>query len=1575
MLSEKIIFTGFMDQDSSDRYLQPGDYRSSLNVRIVGTEGEYENEAENIRGNVYVEYDLPLGENKVIGYYENKQEGTGIYAVYNSLGDHSILRYHPSRGTYGEVENIIESDQLFFSGKLITGIAMVEDLFSWAVDDNEPRKINITKASREKQDIYEIYFSDATDGATLREITISATGISGTITLTNLSSKTEQAKQFTQLFNSNPSYPWTAKQCGDFVEVTSDNEGATTFTATARDIITLGSVSVPIHVQLINRYYAIQDELLDLAKPSLPCAPEVSYGFDGDFRQNLIQERTWQFATGLLYDDNEKSVLSPYSTLPLDGSGCLADDSNYIEIDFSYPWLSDPARLSIIRGVIIYAREGNTGPWKEVTTLNRNEFVLDQRYRFYNNGQYDVLSLAPLDYRLNVDVSPPRRADALEVVSDQENNRLFIGDTITDFDPVCTDVGFSTSYSLFTSQATSDIKGILRIANDLINVPGSPEYNINQAVHDYGSGACYGGFSATGFNNNVHDRYRQALGSDGFVIYLAGTTFYGVSVQRVFTTSAGAQPTLTSSDKNVFDSSKTGNPLFGGPSQNTYRAAIRDGIEEVLILSDWEIKGVPPGEYILRVAHPGVGVNDPLGRGDYYDLSNPDLLWQKTSAPVASIAGIPYAEIPVSVTGNGLDVNVGEIVIKDLTTAGKVNFAVHGYCYDQEGNNTPSVLDDGGIPMSMQQVWLLELSAANVIVSSHSTYTDHNGGFFFGIRYGSPTNKYRLAAISTSGQNNVSGIVTGQTLNNILVTNHRVLNDYQDSFQNGDLGGVLSSSIENPTNNQADALVLPNTDSVNTDIFQTRITGRLNNSNGTGIRGALVVYTRAQWTRTDSSGNFSIVVHPDVQVNNNDREGQLYFSSGTCQIEVPGQPVSADIEFYNQGANYSRDFPLNLVGITANILAGNITRVFKRGSSTDIGLIYKDRNGRPTVVNPSGEIYIPFWTEEVNGAVVDGTPVVSWEINHSVPQPKTGYFTHYQWVRTRMDITNVLQYPAGQVRYVVEWDGPTIGSYTGSNTREIGITLDLDEFENYNTGSQLAYQFTPGDRLRLIRREDGTLLGELYDTEVVGLRGDEVVIRFDSSWPEIKTGFLVEIYFPFRDSEDKLYYEFGPCYEITDPQGNPVHSVTNGVFNTGDAYVRERAMQYRPSALKPVGTLVQQIESESVSDFYTSNSSDLGRIHVENPNTLEKRRPSFVQFSNSFFPGTRINGLSVFEPNNGRQFSLDFGAVEKLITLGENLVAIFNNATVNIYIGRALLESLNQASLVSVTDQVIGGETTYQKEYGTWNPESVAKHGGYIFWWDETNGIVARLASNGIFEISKLKMSSFFHETGKKLRRIHREKGSPVEVVGVYNERYDDYVLTFEENISDKPATTKKDLNGLNFDPFTIHYHNGVESRSGWVGFLSYLPEYYGKIGNQILSFNNGLLWLHDQNESYNQFYNTDYPSRVEVVSRGDDFSERKTWKALEVVCSSEVTAPIVSVYEAGRREQLSRIPKFRRRERDWYAPFKRDLNTPGKTHPLTEGKLLRGHTARITIEFNGPERQVLSEVTVSTNKSERSNK
>jgi len=152
------------------------------------------------------------------------------------------------------------------------------------------------------------------------------------------------------------------------------------------------------------------------------------------------------------------------------------------------------------------------------------------------------------------------------------------------------------------------------------------------------------------------------------------------------------------------------------------------------------------------------------------------------------------------------------------------------------------------------------------------------------------------------------------------------------------------------------------------------------------------------------------------------------------------------------------------------------------------------------------------------------------------------------------------------------------------------------------------------------------------------------------------------------------------------------------------------------------------------------------------------------------------------------------------------------------------------------------------------------------------------------------------------------------------------------------------------FSGVTLAYSRKLK---GWVTYFSYLPEMYGRLRNQVASFKDGQLWLHDKSVLSNNFYGVQYPSLLRFVLNKD---YPKVKVPLSVWYRGLGSWGSVVRYQPDNMETEMIPAAFRLQENGYAASVTRDRNDPRFTDPQqawVNGQEVRGDAVEIELYNN----------------------
>lgn len=1203
-----IPINGVIDTDSDIRLVKPGNLRSARNLRNGITDGASDGASENIKGfSKVVNPYLFSGTNIVIGSYEDIKGDSCIYCVYNSLGYNGIYRYfrHDPTSPNGRVEVVWQIlypwlyDSLnpnplnFKEDYLITGMALVDDLFFWTDYNDRPRCINIKKANQtNKRRAFKLYLNpNNLEFSTDYRIEVfsfgNATPVATFNHTTSLPTLSERIAEI--VFNSRVGgFTDTAiiTGCSDHADILCVNTGKYYIRILEKkttDIVYeelskvipdnfYPEIDLGLSLSGIDNYELFNCFYIDQARHMPQCEPVAQYQTDIDRQVNLVGGSVFYFRTRYIYDDNEMSEYGAISTISIPIGQCylntIQTQNNYIKVNFTDEILSNKSKVSLISNVELAMREHENGVWKVVKVLEPSEFVTVQEYDFYNDEIYSAIAQAKAN---NPFTSVPLLAKSLTMCDD----RIFEGGIVEGYDKPCVTAKITTAYTPAPVQKTYTIKGIVLIRN-LMAHPGETNYSAcsrRQVILEYTNngvrsfGGLFGQSSQAFMDSSI---IKQTIPLAGFVFYLTGTDMRGVSKQYVSGAAVqnadGSYGAVSVSQRQdllsdvIFNQSTNGanglsvNPYgLGGNATDQHGADIGDtflGVATQLFdhkaFSTFEIVGVPEGEYVIRIA------SHLTEAADLSDLSN---VYQGTSTNVLRCGGADDFEVRVKVGDNEVSYQTpGNVYLQKDTGICYVGYteigdlaynsilypagldqtqALHGYIVDNDTGAATSFADlmaDTHIDRAMVY-FLLSGPSWNSIILDKPNYS----------------------CLSTVG----APMICDHNGYFFYATRYTPYPAFAfDHFRSGQYVGTILNAFDinnvawTPAGGYDTVIAIRNGNANIKDFSRTHLTGSviLQGSLNAGVAGVNVVNTHGGYVSTDYTGDFSIVVYADTSLwltsGQTRRIDVLIVSNSNtiCKLSPASRTHLYDIiieSFIINNSAYDNTNPLYIdptpflfIELGEDISYSH----FKRGWDGYFGIVYYDEADRCCAV-VSGEelkVHILFYTElDENGNQVEkGYPVLTWEIY----SPPPAWAVKYQWVRNKnLQLDRYLQFVANEVLYVSKNDIENITGVPIGNSDFLKINLGSIVFytTTQHPESAISYTFQKGDRIRFIMDGSGNYFQSYKDFEVVSATPAYILIEKDFGFDVTgQDGLLFEIYTPRNKSEEIIFYEFGECYPI-----------------------------------------------------------------------------------------------------------------------------------------------------------------------------------------------------------------------------------------------------------------------------------------------------------------------------------------------------------------------------------------------------------------------------------------------------------
>jgi len=377
-------------------------------------------------------------------------------------------------------------------------------------------------------------------------------------------------------------------------------------------------------------------------------------------------------------------------------------------------------------------------------------------------------------------------------------------------------------------------------------------------------------------------------------------------------------------------------------------------------------------------------------------------------------------------------------------------------------------------------------------------------------------------------------------------------------------------------------------------------------------------------------------------------------------------------------------------------------------------------------------------------------------------------------------------------------------------------------------------------------------------------------------------------------------------------------------------------------------------EDHSISDFYESNLDSTGKGYEEDPLAERKRYFADLRHSGKLLQETQINNLLSFDFENRTFVQEKDNEITRIREVGFMLDIRQRNRTSAMYIGRKEYQDATGTVDVVASQNVFGSINPSEEDFGSYHPAGDIKATRDRYFFDVTMGQVVRNSVNGQIAISgnkesaddPYKMKKFFYD----LAKLIRENNAQFEVLGNWDEFIESYVLTVRD------LRKRVEGNDVPDASVTLIFH---EPTNRWKSFMSYVPEWYAKIGNTTVSFKDGKLWKHYADENNRgTYYGVSYDQQIAIICN-IGYNTKKVFTNIDldsnVAWDCDITIPANSTYPQGMKSRIKK-GKFVSREGKFSASFGKDMLTPGivsQDLALVNGRELRGEAMRVLLTNN----------------------
>lgn len=677
---------------------------------------------------------------------------------------------------------------------------------------------------------------------------------------------------------------------------------------------------------------------------------------------------------------------------------------------------------------------------------------------------------------------------------------------------------------------------------------------------------------------------------------------------------------------------------------------------------------------------------------------------------------------------------------------------------------------------------------------------------------------------------------------------------------------------------------------------------------------------------------------------------------GTTQQSVLDQiKITYGGDNVEKSAFLNRATPITITGVTSVVYD-----IFKTRSNYMVGTVFYDFAMRKCgVVTTSGLIFeIPSRTFNFTTAITG----VVWTLSNADALNEIPEWAYYYCVVRTLNLKTRFFVDAfdNAAKYATRDDD---GNFEFNSTLFVPGTVGvgLNSTSLYQGG--LGYQFQEGD-VCILTRDDSTI----YELPVIGQQGNFIIVKSDDIGDLQNREFVYELYTPYKTSTQEPFYEVGTMYRILDPTTSARRYETLTDVFVPDAYVLSRNFDsdtYLGEAMSPNDL------------FYQRWDNDGGKVNIITK-IGQQVKPFSISFSKTFIPGTRTNGLSTFDALDERAVPENCGEINKLILAskvqdeGTVMLAICRNETNSIYLGETqILDATGATQFIAQSAGVIGTINTLKGSYGTVDPTSVVEYRGNVYWVDALNGKVIQYAGNGLFPISNYKMTTFWKQFCQQYVSMTKDAiealGNRPFIFSVVDPRHGELLITIPKVLSQPPSGYLPDYPDIVY-PFNFYDGQAktvvfsLDKGAGnpyWQGAFSFVGENYVVLANELYSFKYGSLYLHNQINSFNEFYGVQYNTRIMCIANQIP-NRPKVYNSIAVEINTGSLRPSFTYFYADNPyQQSSDLADFDYKplEGNLYATLYRNKLIPTaigfNTNGLLTGEKVRTNALKILLEFD----------------------
>lgn len=402
----------------------------------------------------------------------------------------------------------------------------------------------------------------------------------------------------------------------------------------------------------------------------------------------------------------------------------------------------------------------------------------------------------------------------------------------------------------------------------------------------------------------------------------------------------------------------------------------------------------------------------------------------------------------------------------------------------------------------------------------------------------------------------------------------------------------------------------------------------------------------------------------------------------------------------------------------------------------------------------------------------------------------------------------------------------------------------------------------------------------------------------------------------------------------------------------------------------------------SFSDIYSLKINADNKPGIVNPDARQTFNGVLYRFAEPAIKGTNINNANRFFDNNSGELDNSHGQVQRVIQWQRRIRIAQERKWAEMGVYSKFIKNNSGANELIITDTILDENNVqyFDGDFGVGNqPAAIAVNGFQIWYIDPVRGAICRLSLDGNKQISE----EFGVQTyaGQNypyyLNPYNYPYGGKTALLAVYNflsDREGEVIFVAQPGTFGStsfpgpgsstltfPAPFPQPLSPLNITGRNLAFN---EVRNAFTGFRNYAPDALVCAENQLYSFSNGKMYIHNNNAAYANFYGTNYEASISMIfnekmslskkylATGFQTNNNKIWTAKNI---GDITTS--SINEQTGLQQISQLiaQDFEVFESNIYGAFLRDYNS-GINGPVAmlEGDYLIGNY--LTMKLTAPD-------------------